>query len=266
MLRITLEGSIKSKLGKGKAILVIGPRQVGKTTLIREILQEKAYLLLDGDIPLVRESLREPSLESLKSLLGNRQFVFIDEVQRIQNIGLTLKIIVDNFEGIQLMVSGSSAFGSNESINQPPTGRKWEYQLFPISWQELEGNEGHLSALQQLENPLIFGSYPEVVNNPGDEIELLIELTGSYLNKNILALGGIRKPEILEKILWALAFQVGSEVSYNELSQLVGIRTPFPITSICWSKVLLFFHSAASVEIFETKSNPTKRSSFTIMA
>lgn len=223
MLRRSLENTIKSKLGKGKAILLIGPRQVGKTTLIKEVLQDRPYLFLDGDILTVRQSLTDPNVETLRTIFGNHQNVFIDEAQRIHNIGLTLKIIVDNFPDVQLLVSGSSAFELNASINEPLTGRKWEYEMFPISWQELEGNGGYLSALQQLNNRMVFGSYPDVINNPGDEIELLDELTGSYLYKDILAFGGIRKPEVLEKILRALAFQVGSEVSYNEVAQLVGI-------------------------------------------
>jgi predicted AAA+ superfamily ATPase len=223
MLQRTLKDTIISKLGKGKAILVIGPRQVGKTTLIREVLKESPYLFLDGDIPAVRESLTAPSIQTLKTILGNHRYVFIDEAQRIHNIGITLKIIVGNFQDVQLVVSGSSAFELNASINEPLTGRKWEYELFPISWQELEVNGGYLYALQQLESRMVYGSYPEVINHPGEEVELLNELAGSYLYKDILSFGGIRKPEILEKILRALAFQVGNEVSYNEIAQLVGI-------------------------------------------
>lgn len=223
MISRTLENIIKERINKGKAIIVVGPRQVGKTTLIQHILKERDYLSLDGDIATVRELLSEPNLEDLKTLLKNYQYVFIDEAQRIQNIGITLKIIVDNFKDIQLLVSGSSAFELNSTINEPLTGRKWEYKMYPISWAELENNQGFLSSFQQLEVRLIYGFYPDILNHPGNEIEVLNELTESYLYKDILAFGGIRKPEVLEKLLRALAFQVGSEVSYNELAQLIGI-------------------------------------------
>lgn len=223
MIKRDLEKKIINRFGTGKAILLIGPRQVGKTTLFNKLLEGKEYLFLNGDDPTVRKLVSNPNLEKLKNIIGNYKIVFIDEAQRIDNIGLTLKLITDQLKSVQLLVSGSSAFELNNQTQEPLTGRKWEYQLYPISWGEFENNVGYLKAEQQLELRVIYGMYPDVINNFGDEKEILKQLTDSYLYKDLLSYGGIRKPEILEKLLRALAFQIGSEVSYNELAQLLGI-------------------------------------------
>ncbi|MEZ4792424.1 MAG: ATP-binding protein [Gelidibacter sp.] len=223
MIERDLEKPINSRFGKGKAIVLIGPRQVGKTTLFNKLLEDKGHLFLNGDDPMVRKLLTDPNIEQLKNLIGSHKIVFIDEAQRIDNIGLTLKLITDQLKSVQLLVSGSSAFLLNNQTQEPLTGRKWEYHLFPISWNEFENNVGYLKAQQQLELRIVYGMYPDVLNNFGEEKEILKQLTDSYLYKDILSYGGIRKPEILEKLLRALAFQIGSEVSYNELAQLLGI-------------------------------------------
>jgi uncharacterized protein len=223
MINRVIQPKIIAKMGKGKAIIIVGPRQVGKTTLIENILKNEAHLFLDADDPTVRNLLTNPNTEQLKNIIGKNKIVFIDEAQRIENIGITLKIITDKFKDVQLLVSGSSAFELKTKINEPLTGRKWEYQLFPISWKEFEDNIGFVKAEQHLEMRLIFGMYPDVINNTDEAFEVLKELANSYLYKDILAFGNIRKPEILEKLLQALALQMGSEVSYNELSQLLGI-------------------------------------------
>ena len=138
-------------------------------------------------------------------LLGNKKVVFINEAQRINNIGLTMKIITDQFQDVQLWISGSSSFSLFNEINEPLTGRKWEYELFPISWEEYENNKGYLETERQLNNRLRFGMYPDVINNPGEEIEVLKTLVDSYLYKDILAYSGIKKPEVLDKLIRALA-------------------------------------------------------------
>ena len=223
MINRIIQPQIIAKIGKGKAIIFVGPRQVGKTTLIEAILKNEAHLFLDGDDPTVRTLLTNPNTEQLKNIIGSNNIVFIDEAQRIENIGITLKIIIDKFKSVQLLVTGSSAFELKNELNEPLTGRKWEYQLFPISWKELEENIGFVKAEQQLELRLIYGMYPDVINNTENAFEVLKELANSYLYKDILAFSNIRKPEVLEKLLQALALQMGSEVSYNELSQLLGI-------------------------------------------
>ncbi len=223
MFNRVIQAKIIAKLGKGKAIILVGPRQVGKTTLMETILKKEQHLFLDGDDPTVRNLLTDPNTEQLKSIIGKNKIVFIDEAQRIENIGITLKLIKDQFKNVQLLASGSSAFELNNKINEPLTGRKWEFQLFPISWKEFEDNIGFVKATQQLEMRLIYGMYPDVINHSSKAFDVLKELANSYLYKDILAFSNIRKPEILEKLLQALALQMGCEVSYNELSQLLGI-------------------------------------------
>lgn len=223
MITRTIEKSLSERLFKGKTIIVTGPRQVGKTTLLKKVLEHEDYLFLDGDDPLVRSQLTNANTKEIEAIIGNARLVFIDEAQRIENIGITAKIIHDQFKNVQLLMSGSSAFELRNNTNEPLTGRKWEYNLYPISYEELEKSTSYLDARRELENRLIYGFYPDVVNNSGDEREILNEITQSYLFKDILVYGNIKKPEVLEKILRALAFQVGSEVSYNEIAQLTGV-------------------------------------------
>uniref|UniRef100_UPI00404867AA ATP-binding protein n=1 Tax=Roseivirga sp. TaxID=1964215 RepID=UPI00404867AA len=223
MIKRAIEDKIRKRIGGGKAIVIIGPRQVGKTTLINSILGNDQFLFLDCDDPTVRSLLTNSGTEQLKSLIGTSKFVFIDEAQRIQNIGLTLKIIIDQIKPNQLFVSGSSAFELANELREPLTGRKWEYELYPISWDELEKHMGFLKSEQQLNLRLIYGMYPDVINNVGDETEVLKELVNSYLYRDLLAFGGIKKPQVLERLMRALAFQIGNEFSYNELSNLLEV-------------------------------------------
>lgn len=224
MISRTITSLIESKTGTGKAIMIIGPRQVGKTTLILSQLKGKNYTFFNGDDPSVRTSLDTPNTKEVEQLIAGKKIVFIDEAQRIKNIGLTLKIITDQFKDVQLWISGSSSFDLFNELNEPLTGRKWEYELFPVSWEEYENHMGYLQAKQSLNNRLVYGMYPEVINaKAGAEREVLRNLVNSYLYKDILSHGDIRKPEILEKLVQGLALQIGSEVNYNELSQLVSI-------------------------------------------
>lgn len=223
MIARVITQTIKNQLFKGKAIILLGPRQVGKTTLIRHILEGKKYLFLDGDDPLVRTQLTKPNTFQLKQIVGDHNLVFIDEAQRIPGIGLTLKILTDQFKHVQILVSGSSSFEIASLTTEPLTGRKFEYTLFPVSWEEFEKHTGYVVSSQQLEHRVIYGMYPDVLTRTGDdERGALRELARSYLFKDVLALTGIRKPELLEKLLRALALQLGNEVSYNELSGLLG--------------------------------------------
>jgi hypothetical protein len=224
MIERLLENIIKEKIGR-KAVIILGARQTGKTTLIKKIVKESEVptLVLNADLPIVQQQLQNPSISGLKQVFGSAKLVFIDEAQRITNIGVTLKIIIDELEEIQLVVTGSSALELSNNINEPLTGRKLEYMLFPISWQELLNHRGYLEALSQLEQRIIFGMYPDVINNTGNEREILLNLSQSYLYKDIIAFQQIRRPEFVQKLLQALAFQIGNEVSYNELSNLLQI-------------------------------------------
>ena len=224
MIPRILEKNIMNKIGSGKAIVVVGARQVGKTTLLSKILKEKTPLFLDGDDPTIRNLLSDPNTEQIRTIIGSNKYVFLDEAQRIPGIGLTLKIITDQFKDVQLFVSGSSSFDLGNEPNEPLTGRKWEYEMFPITWEEYENHIGFIKSEQQLNNRLLYGFYPEVLTNQGNEKEILQNLVNSYLYRDILAYSEIRKPEVLEKLLQALALQMGNEVNYNELSQLVGIN------------------------------------------
>lgn len=224
MIKRTIESRIKEKINGGKAIVIVGARQVGKTTLLKSILEGVDYLFLDADDPTIRSLLSNTNTEQIRTIIGDYKTVFLDEAQRIDGIGLTLKIITDQFKDVQLFVSGSSSFDLGNVLNEPLTGRKWEYELFPISWEEYEKKIGFVKSEQQLENRLLYGFYPEVINNQGNEKETLKNLVNSYLYRDILAFSDIRRPEVIEKLLQALALQMGNEVNYNELSQTVGIN------------------------------------------
>ena len=225
MIKRLLQKELESELHKGKAMLLLGARQVGKTTLLKQLQKnlEENVLWLNCDIKETRETLSDCNFTELKMLIGESKTVIIDEAQRISDIGLTLKLITDNMPDVQLLVSGSSAFELRNRLNEPLTGRKYEYQLFPISTQEIYQSEGLIAVKQRLESRLIFGSYPEVICNLEKAKKILMELTESYLYKDILELEGIRKSAVLDKLLIALSLQVGSEVSYNELAKTVGI-------------------------------------------
>jgi predicted AAA+ superfamily ATPase len=216
---------IREKLNHGKALIILGARQTGKTTILKELYKDFAdkALMLNCDEPQVRSNLTNVSSSFLKQLTGNKKYILIDEAQRINNIGLTLKLITDELPDIQLIVTGSSSLDLANDINEPLTGRKFEYTLFPLSFGELIENNELIQTMGELERRLIFGSYPDVINNHGNEREILNNLTSSYLYKDLLSFKGIRKPEMLEKLLIALAFQMGNEVSYTELSNTLQI-------------------------------------------
>jgi uncharacterized protein len=224
MITRKLQSLITSKLHKGKAIVVMGPRQVGKTTLLRELLLNPDEVLwLSGDEPDVQLQMADVSSTRLRALIGNRKYLVIDEAQRIENIGIKMKLVTDNLPEIQLLATGSSSFELANKINEPLTGRKWEYRMFPLSFEEMCNHHGLLDEQRLLSHRLVFGYYPEIVTNPGQEIERLKLLTDSYLYKDILTWESIQKPDKLTRLLQALAFQVGSQVSYNELGQICGL-------------------------------------------
>jgi len=208
--RIAFE-NLEKKFFQSKAIIVIGPRQVGKTTLIEMVLKklDEPALYLNGDDPKTLELLTDINTEQIRQLIEKNKVVFIDEAQRIPNSGITSKIIVDHFKDVQLILSGSSAFELNQLVQEPLTGRKWTFRLFPISWQEYQSRAGFLKAEQTLENFLVFGGYPDVLNHPNDAQEVLQELTDSYLFKDVLHYANIKKPTLIVKLVQALASQMG---------------------------------------------------------
>ena len=224
MFKRDLHQILLDRCFKGKAIILLGARQVGKTTLLKSIINDlhNGVLYLNCDEPQTVVALTNRNAKELKLLIGSNRIVLIDEAQRVDNIGLTIKIIVDNFPDVQVIATGSSAFELRNRLNEPLTGRKFEYQMFPIATSEIYKSEGYINIQNLLESRLIYGSYPDILSNAGNAQELLRALTDSYLYKDLLASDNLRRPEILDRLLKALAFQIGSEVSYNEIAQTIG--------------------------------------------
>lgn len=224
MISRLIENNIKDDFNKGKIIIVLGARQVGKTTLFDTIINNYDNVLkFNCDDYDDRLDLENKTSTELKNLIGNHKIVVIDEAQRVSNIGLTLKIIADLKLDTQVLVTGSSSLELSSKINEPVTGRMFEYKLFPLSLAELANNTSQREETRLLEQRMIYGLYPEIVTNPSDNKRLLTSLANNYLYKDLLSYQGIKKPEILHKLVRALALQIGSEVSYNELSNLLGI-------------------------------------------
>ena len=224
MIGRILSQNIENVLYKNKAIILLGARQTGKTTLLRQLFENKSNTLwLNGDDSDVQNLFSHTTSTSLRAAIGNYTTVIIDEAQRIENIGLKLKLITDQIPNVQLIATGSSAFELSNRINEPLTGRKWEFQLFPLSFSEMVQYHGLLEEKRMLRHRLLYGYYPDIVVNQGDEKRILRQLSDSYLYKDILQWEGILKPDRLLTLLKALAFQIGSQVSYNELSQVCGL-------------------------------------------
>ncbi len=222
MIIRTLHTSIEQRLFKGKAILLFGPRQSGKSTLVESVLAGKEFMYLNGDDSDVREILTSTTAAKLRLVVGNKKILFIDEAQRIPNIGLTLKLFTDQINDVQVIATGSSAFELSSKVNEPLTGRKYEFMLYPLSFAEMVQQNGLIQEKRLIEHRIIYGGYPEIVTNTGEERELLKLLASSYLYKDLLMLEQIKKPILLEKLLKALALQVGSEISYQEIGQTIG--------------------------------------------
>ena len=209
---------------KGKAIVLMGSRQTGKTSLLAEIFpSEQDALWLSGDDVDVQGIMENMTAQRMRMLLGERKVIVIDEAQRIKDIGLRMKVITDQMKDVQLVATGSSAFELANRLNEPLTGRKWEYQLYPISFAEMVAHHGLLTEKRLLTHRLVYGYYPEVVTSTGNERNVLKMLADSYMYKDVLAMGNIKKSDKLLTLLQAIAFQVGDQVSYSELASTVGI-------------------------------------------
>lgn len=218
--------NLTERMFKGKILILYGARQVGKTTLVREILRSHGEegLYLNCDEIDIRASLENVTSSEIQALVGNKKLVVIDEAQRVPDIGITLKLFADNFPHVQVIATGSSAFELSSHTAEPLTGRKYEQQLYPIAVSELAATESQRTAHRLLDRHLVLGMYPEVLREDQQTaIEYIKEVAGSYLYKDILAFHRLKNPETLERLLQALALQVGSEVSYNELGKILGI-------------------------------------------
>lgn len=218
--------SIKKDIFAGKVIILTGARQVGKTTLVKNLLSKyRNVLSFNADNPTDRQKLENRDFEYLNSLIGSNKIIFIDEAQKVSNIGDTLKVLVDNYgKNKQIIATGSSSLNLLSNTSEPLTGRKYVYELFSLSLREIYPKGKYLKLEKELNNLLIYGSYPEIYLAPIKEKQrLLFEITESYLYQDILMLEQIRNPEMLNKLLSAVALQIGSEVSLNELSNLVNL-------------------------------------------
>ena len=226
MIERTLKHKTEKMIGTEKAIIIMGPRQVGKSTLLHEMFGEsKEVLWLNGDDSDVQDLFANVTSTRLKAIIGKKRYVVIDEAQRIADVGVKLKLITDQVKDAQLIATGSSSFELASKLNEPLTGRKREYKMYPLSFGEMVEHTSLLEEKRMIPHRMIFGYYPEVVTHPGDEKLILRELAGSYLYKDILSLDSINKPEKLVRLLQALALQIGSQVSYSEIGQLVGLDT-----------------------------------------
>jgi predicted AAA+ superfamily ATPase len=224
MINRIIENSIKDELFKGKAIIILGARQVGKSSLlIKMFSNRKDVVWIDGDIAETQIAFDTLNVSKAKLMLGDAKIIIIDEAQCILNIGSKLKVFTDHFKEIQLIASGSSSFDLANKVNEPLTGRKWEYLLFPLSFQEMANHQNMWEECKQLHKRMVFGYYPDVVCKESKAIDTLKELTTSYLYKDLLQWEGLKKSDKILKLLQAIAFQIGSQVSYSELGQICGL-------------------------------------------
>ncbi len=225
MILRACEKEIIQSLNKKKIVHIPGPRQVGKTVLAQKIGNESGLktFWLNGDDADTAAIFENATSTRLRLLFGNYELLIIDEAQRITNIGLTLKIIIDNIPNLKVLVTGSSAFELSDKINEPLTGRKIEIFLFPLSFAEMVNHTNLIEEKRLLEYRMIYGSYPEVITNPGDEKSVLKRLSDAYLYKDLLNFEKLKKSSVIVKLLQALALQLGNEVSYNEIGQIIGI-------------------------------------------
>ncbi len=224
MIHRILEDKVLSMLGNGKAVLIMGARQIGKSTLLETLFRSHENVLwLTGDDLDVQELFSEITSSRLKVLLGNAKMLIIDEAQRIPDIGLRLKLITDQVKEVQIVATGSSSFELASKLNESLTGRKREFRMFPVSFSEMVSHTNLMEELRLIPHRLVYGYYPEVVCNPGKESVILKELTDSFLYKDVLVLENIKKPDKIVRLLKALAYQIGSQVSYNEVGQLIGL-------------------------------------------
>jgi predicted AAA+ superfamily ATPase len=224
MIGRIIKQNIITKLFKGKVIILLGPRQVGKTTLLKEIIKDRNDALwLNADEPDIQALFENATSTRFKNYFGNHKIIVIDEAQTITEIGIKLKIIIDSLPELQVIATGSSAFEIKNKTNEPLTGRKWQFQLFPLSFSELAHHHGLIEEKRMIPVRLLYGAYPEITLHQGEEKERLKLLSESYLYKDILMFEGLKMPEKLVHLLQLLAFRIGTEINYNNLSKELKI-------------------------------------------
>lgn len=224
MIQRTIEEQIRQLIGSRKAIVIMGARQVGKSTLLQELFAERLDVLwLNGDDTDTQELFASASSTRLRAIIGSHKQIVIDEAQRITDIGLRLKLITDQIPTVQVVATGSSSFQLAAKVSESLVGRKREFKMFPLTFAEMAAHTNLLDELRLIPHRLVFGYYPEVVSTPGGERTTLKEIVDGYLYKDILSLDSINKPDKLVRLVKALALQIGNLVSYNEVGNLIGL-------------------------------------------
>jgi predicted AAA+ superfamily ATPase len=225
MITRAIEENIKKELFQHKAIVLLGARQVGKSTLLKNLFaNHNAVLWLDAENPDVHLIFENANAKRLELFFETSQIIIIDEAQKINNIGSKLKLITDYLPHLQVIATGSSSFELRNKLNEPLTGRKFEHHLFPVSFIEMKNHIGLLEEIRMLPHRLVYGYYPEVVTTQNTEEKILRLIADSYLYKDILLFNGIRRPEKMLALLKVLAWQIGSEVNYSELGRTIGLK------------------------------------------
>ena len=225
MIERTLLQGLNLSTDPKKAIIILGPRQAGKTTLVKTFANslKSEYTYISGDDPTIRNLWKPENVTTFIQLIGNKKLVIIDEAQALENIGLLVKLLIDRELDYQFVITGSSALELANQTFESLTGRYKDYRLLPVSLDEIRKTYGLMEVIENLPNRLVFGSYPEVVTKAEMARDVVVNIAQSYLYKDILSLSGLRKPQILDNLLKALSWQVGSQVSYSELSRSLGI-------------------------------------------
>jgi hypothetical protein len=228
MIKRILEKQIIERLIKTKkSVILYGPRQVGKTTLAKSIIEKIGLktLFINADDKIYNDVLSSQDLNKIDGLISGYQLIFIDEAQKIENIGINMKLIIDSHPEIRILATGSSSFDLSNKVSEPLTGRVWTYTLFPINCEELIDESSEFEYNRDLENHLLYGSYPEIFKykNLKDKVAYLKQLTNSYLYKDILEYADIKHADKINKLLRLIALQIGSEVSLSELGNSIDI-------------------------------------------
>lgn len=227
MITRIIEKQIKSSIKPQKATLIFGARRVGKTILLDNILKEFKgnYQLLNGEDITTHQLFEQNSIKRFQDFFGDLQLLVIDEAQSIPHIGQRIKLLVDNIKGLSVVATGSSAFDLLNKTGEPLVGRGYSFYLFPLSQEELNSVESPIDTLNNFESRLIFGSFPELnsMETVSEKTDYLKSIVNSYMLKDILTIDGIKNSSKMFNLLRLVAFQVGSEISYDEIAKKVGL-------------------------------------------
>ncbi|HED36861.1 MAG TPA: ATP-binding protein [Ignavibacteria bacterium] len=257
--------NIKNLLKQQKVLIIYGPRRVGKTTLLNDFVSnsDKKIKLDSGDNIRTQSILNSSDFRTINDYISGYDILAIDEAQQIKGIGMGLKILVDNNPNLSIIATGSSSFNLSQKISEPLTGRKNTVMLYPFYQKELLNLYNKFELKENLEEFLIYGLYPEVIlaNNKNQKKDILLELVNSYLLKDVLSLENIRGAEQIFNLLKLLAFQVGSEVSYNEIASNIkmDVKTVIKYIDLLEKGFIIYRHSPLSRNL---RSEITKKSKY----